>query len=237
MIYNIPCRSNPIPFYKAPPVVDPDLIWYVNFENGLYQPFSDTTGTNGDATRFQIMTDQQMGKYLKCTRTNTSNTQKVYWAGSKDYLNNILNSTAPFSVSFWLRAPNWNSYNQQVIICWKTNDSGTGLVMYRDGGNPSKLDARLSYQNNFFTSTNVANSSWVHWVFVRNSSGAIWYRNGTQDNTNSNYGSKVVTASENISIGYCAAWICNAYFDVTKYRIYKRALTSAEILNLYNNKM
>ena len=224
-----------MPYYKDDSL-DLDLIWYMDFSDGLHQIKSDLTGYNGATSDFQIQTDNQMGTYLQCTRVGTSNSYKVYWAGSKDYLNSLISNTAPFSVCFWLRAPNWTSYSNQVIMCCKTNDSGTGLVMYRDGGQGTKIDARLSYQNNFFTSTATQNSNWVHWAFVRDSSGAKWYCNGVVDNTNSSYGSLSNTASQNFTIGYCAAWSCNAYFDVTKFRIYKRALTADQVANLYNKK-
>lgn len=240
MTLNIPTRSNPMPYYIGAAPIDPDLIWYVNFENGLYQPFSDTTGTYNGGNYFTIDTDNTLGNYLKCTKNNSNNNYNIQWANSQTYLNQYMTGSNDFSVSFWLRAPNWTSYYNQVVLSWKYSDSYNGLVIYRDGGYSSINFRMKSSSQNFMSNANAnvnGNNTWNHWAFVRDSSGGKIYVNGSLDNSTNTYINISNVATHNINIGVHYSWSCNAYFDVTKYRIYKRALTSAEVLNLYNNKM
>ena len=207
----------------------------MDFSNGYYQPYSKITGTATTDSVFSIETDQQLGAYLQCTSESAEN-HNVSWSGSMNYLNNIISGTAPFSVSFWLRAPRWDEIWQQVVLCWKYYDSDPGLVLYEDGNNTSKFDARLAEEHNFFTESNVNDNNWVHWVFVRDAQGAKWYRNGVLDASNSSYGSYDNTASKDLNIGYCNSWGCNAYYDITKIRIYKRAIDENQIESLYKAK-
>ena len=240
MIQNIPYSFNKMAAYKQPsspvsPIPTSDLIWFLDFSNGLTQPYSQITGTNNISSNTSIQTDSQLGYYLQCTKT-TQSRNGIIWQDSQSYLNNYFNGTNDFSVSFWLRAPSWNSHTNNVVLGWKNTDRDTGLVIYRDGYS-TKVNARLSLQYNFFTTTNAAeNSDWNHWVFVRDSNGATWYCNGNVDNTESTFGDKSNVASQNFMIGYCPAWSCRAYFDVTKIRIYNRVLTSSEVEILYTNK-
>ena len=224
------------------PQPDADLIWHMDFTSGLYQPYSQITGTNGDSNNFEIQTDNTMGSYLHCTKTGIEDiSQAVYWSGSQSYINNYLTGTNDFSVSFWLKAPNWNDYGNNVVLCWKDDDYGTGAMFFADGSDSTKLNSRIETNWWFLTNTNVQSSDWVHWVLVRDSSGARWYRNGVLDSSQDDESGEQSpqeasnVASLDINIGKCNAWECNARFDVTKMRIYNKALTTAEIADLYTN--
>ena len=137
----IPCRSIPMPYYTDNSI-DPDLIWYMDFSNGLTEPITNVTGTNNATSYFQIQTDSTMGTYLQCTKTVNEKSNRVYWSGSKDYLNQFFETYSPFSLCFWMRAPQWGG--GECIISWRYNDNSTGLVAYADGGNTAKIDARIS---------------------------------------------------------------------------------------------
>lgn len=250
MIQTIPYTFNKMAVYSniggsqppVPPVPsgDPNLIWYMDFSNGLYQSYSQITGINQLPNDILISSSVQIGYYLQCNKGRGDDSNKylgVYWPGSETYLNNILtNSTDPFSISFWLRSPYWGQ-GQNTLISWRYDDNETGLVIFRDGSN-DELDARLSYVNNFFSNTygNV-NNNWNHWVFVRDSSGGYWYYNGSLDAENDWYQNQSCTATDDIRIaGTYQWWDSQGHFDVTKIRIYNRALTSNEIFALYVNK-
>ena len=246
MIKSIPYSFNKMAPYKAPSNQIENLIWYMDFSNGFYQPYSEISGKlNTDQQYYQILTNDDLGTYLHCTSQGNGS---LFWQGSKQYLTNYLTGTVPFSVSFWLRAPNWANYSSNGVLCWR---NGTGAAFYNDGfTNPytgqtcaGHLNCRNGDNNWCFTNTRPdVNSNWNHWVYTRDSNGAIWYYNGTIDREVTgliyDYGYQVtpqeadVTPGRDLIIGN-NQWTSNAVFDVTKMRIYNRAITFDQVNVLY----
>ena len=78
MIHNNSKKFLPIYRQTQPqPQPDADLIWHMDFTSGLYQPYSQITGTNGDSNNYVIQNDNTMGSYLHCTKT----THQVLYLG------------------------------------------------------------------------------------------------------------------------------------------------------------
>ena len=223
--------------------IDPDLIWYMDFSNGLIQPNSNIEGTKvgtNAGTYFNIQTDSTMGTYLHCTKNNTSYNTYVTWPGSKDYLNNLLENTNPLTLSYWMYSPNPFSVSHQSPFATINGDLQNGIynVLYK---NEQKLFFAISAKGEVNTlRTTVDWSVWNHWVFVKDSTGGHLYLNGNLIKTEAGQANAIAKNNIDITIGIkYNSWNQNllANFDITKYRYYKRALTASEILALYTNKL
>lgn len=180
---------------------------------------------------FTISSDTT-GGFLHCNKTNGYSSNRIYWP---DTANQYAYGTENFSISFWLRAPNWSSNydGSQVILSKKTNDSETGFVLHR-AYHEDKLLARLAYTNDLWSNSTTTNANWVHWCVVRENGIGYWYRNGVQDASGGMTGS--FNSSEPFNIGYHSqsGWQSNAQFDLKALRIYNRALTPSEVAALFN---
>ena len=143
--------------------------------------------------------------------------------------------TNDFSMSFWIQVPAWGQA-QNCVFSKKGNDLTKGIVIYRDGGSPSKARMRIgtgtSVQYNIDTGSNFQNSKWVHWCYVRRNNVGYWYRNGIFDNSGEDYGD--VSSDQIIWIGYNQTWTTNAFYNLKALRIYNRALSSDEVAELSN---
>lgn len=236
MTLNIPCRSNPMPYYTEQEPYDPDLIWHIDFSNGLTETTSNITGvkygTNVD-TYYNIQTDSVMGSYLKCTKNTNSYTSYVYWPGSKEYLNGKLLSSSPLTFSFWICGPSMYSYGIGFIFAtrWSDNKGGLNVCDYARESkiffqlmNPSNNQALEI--NNVGVSVNL--SQWNHWVYVRDSSTWYLYLNGNLVKTLSVTSQYSAVCGDNVGLGIdFPPWNVKspAYYDVTKFRLYNRILT------------
>lgn len=173
------------------------------------------------------ITSDSTGGFLRCNK-QYDGTGRIYWPGTE---NQYAYGTNDFAVSFWLRAPNWDNYGNQIVLNKKADDSDTGIVIrriYQD----DDLGCRLAYTNDLGTTAVVSNQNWVHWCIVRENGVGYWYRNGVSNATGTMTGS--FTSTEPFNIGYHGqpGWSSTAKFDLKAVRIYNRALTLAEIAAL-----
>ena len=154
------------------------------------------------------------------TTTKKFGSSSLYFNGASQLSisnNAVFNfDSSDFTVEFWLYSPvAWTSQPGSTgIVGQKVNDSSNGWVIYRDGGYPDKLNARLSQQNNFPTTSTPAQNTWEHWALVRNGSTLKWYKNGVLDATTTN-SSAVSDSSGTFYVGYAQTWggYFNGYID------------------------
>ena len=145
------------------------------------------------------------------TTTKMFGTGSLYFDGASGLYrgnhNDFNFGTGDFTVEFWLYSSvAWTSQPSSCgIVGQKANDSTNGWVIYRDGGYPSKLNARLTQQNNFPTASTPATNTWEHWALVRNGSTLSWYKNGVLDATTTNT-SNISDSTGNFYCGYSQTW-------------------------------
>ncbi len=227
------------------------LIWDMDFSNGLVEPKSNLTGTNTASDLFAIQEDSTMGNYLHCTKTTQDDNKYVCWNGSKNYFNSIFSNPTsnPITVSFWMyfttpiKDPNGmfttRSYDNKTGILISMNDANgaqnLSTNIYAILRNNSNGNAVVGITNK--TGQQYANQ-WIQIVFVRDSTNGRMYINGTQIGSNTNMNSFNIAADIDIYIG--GGWTgwqgLFASFDVTKYKIWNKALTVEQIQTLYTNK-
>jgi hypothetical protein len=148
--------------------------------------------------------------------------QSLHLNGSTDYITAPTSTdfdfgTGDFTVEFWLFTPiAWTSQpTSSAVIGKKLSDSTNGWVIYRDGGAPSKLNARIGLQNNFYTVSTPTVNTWEHWAVTRQGTTLRWFKNGVLDAT----GSSSVNISDTnalLKIGEADSWsgsYLNGYLD------------------------
>lgn len=141
-----------------------------------------------------------------------------YFDGSGDYLATPNSAdfnfgTGDFTIEFWLRTPiAWSSQpSSSTIVGQKLNDASNGWVIYRDGNQPSKINARIGGTNNLFTTSTPTPNTWEHWRVVRSSTSLKWYKNGVLDASGTN-STNVSEASASLKIGMADTW-ANSYLN------------------------
>lgn len=207
------------------------LDFYLPFDADMDEKIHSLTGTlssSSAATYFMLSSDTAVGKFLRCIKTQGSSSYYLKYPGSESLMQY---GTGDFSVSFWLRSPNWSDFTQ-VVFEKKYNDSYDGFVVYADGSEPV-LDMRIRNQADHFTKTYCNTSSFTHWCFVRVGTVGYWYCNGVLDSTTEGETTGSVSSDELFKIGYSASWTSKqAVFDLKALRIYNRALSDSEITEL-----
>ena len=211
------------------------LDFYLPFDADMDEKIHSLTGTlssSSAATYFMLSSDTAVGKFLRCIKTQGSSSYYLKYPGSESLMQY---GTGDFSVSFWLRSPNWSDFTQ-VVFEKKYNDSYDGFVCYCDGAEPV-FNFRLRYSGNnsldYFTTAYCNTSSFTHWCFVRVGTVGYWYCNGVLDSTTEGNATGNVSSDELFKIGYSASWPSKqAVFDLKALRIYNRALSDSEITEL-----
>ena len=160
--------------------------------------------------------------------------------------------TGDFSLSFWMRAPDWGNFTH-VVFEKKYNDDYDGFVVFKVLA-PLNLCCRLRKGSredsvDILTASAANSDKFIHWCFIRDAGGGRWYCNGLQEATsgelinecieggcNVDPGRAIgvnVSNSEIFKIGYSASWSSKqAVFDLKALRIYNRALSDSEITEL-----
>lgn len=228
------------------------LDFYLPFDADMDEKIHSLTGTlssSSAATYFMLSSDTAVGKFLRCIKTQGSSSYYLKYPGSESLMQY---GTGDFSLSFWMRAPDWGNFTH-VVFEKKYNDDYDGFVVFKVL-DPLNLCCRLRKGSgedsvDIVTASAADSDKFVHWCFIRDDSGGRWYCNGLREATSgglvdacSEAGSNVdpsravgvnVSNSEIFKIGYSAAWSSKqAVFDLKALRIYNRALTDSEITEL-----
>lgn len=120
--------------------------------------------------------------------------------------------TGDFTIEWWMYfTGTWNTQPASTgIVGQKQSDATTGWVVYRDGGQPTKMNFRLGAQNNFFTVSTPSPDAWHHWCVERSGTTVRWYLNGVIDNTTtSSYNTNDSTGV--FYVGFAQTW--GGYFN------------------------
>jgi YD repeat-containing protein len=151
-----------------------------------------------------------------------------------------LNFSSSFSISFWAKMNTWGNGTSAGIISKKINDPGNGYVIYNDGTYSNKLNFRLksssNTQNLMPSNTSVTIGSWECWTMVYNSTDGTnkLFRNGVLDKSYSTGNLGNMSSTAPLYFGYSQTW--NGYLNglLDEIRIYNRAITNDEVLQIYN---
>jgi hypothetical protein len=151
-----------------------------------------------------------------------------------------LNFSSSFSISFWAKMNTWGNGTSAGIISKKINDPGNGYVFYNDGGHLNKINFRLkgsSATNNIMPSNaTVSIGSWEFWTMIYNASNGTTriYKNGIFDISHASVNIGNMSNTAPLYFGYSQTW--NGYLNglLDEIRIYNRAITDAEVLQIYN---
>ena len=157
--------------------------------------------------------------------TPFGSTWSGYFDGTGDALRiahntNLDLGSGDFTVEFWMNTPAWSGGGTGALVGKKLSDSTSGWVLYRDGGEPTKINARLGSTNNFFTTSNVNINVWEHWALVRTGTTLYWFKNGVLDATGSS-ALNVSDASASFNLGYADTWSAYSTFYISNLRIVK----------------
>ena len=230
----IPNKFNPFGISRNKNKMPTDkLDFYAPFETDVNDVIHGLQGTIGYSSYYQIIqSNNEIGNYLQCTNTSNTASRALYYNNSENLLQY---GTGDFSISFWIQAPNWNSYSQNCVFSKKGNDWSQGIVLYRDGNYSNCLNCRTGSIAGMFPTSNFVSAKWVHWVLIRSNGTLYWYKNGVLDNTRTFSGIDDVTnTSQKIYIGWNTTWTTTGYFNIKALRIYGKALTLDEIGLLSN---
>lgn len=228
------------------------LDFYLPFDADMDEKIHSLTGTlssSSAATYFMLSSDTAVGKFLRCIKTQGSSSYYLKYPGSESLMQY---GTGDFSLSFWMRAPDWGNFTH-VVFEKKYNDNYDGFVVFKVL-DPLNLCCRLRKGSgedsvDILTASAANSDKFIHWCFVRDAGGGRWYCNGLQEATsgelinecieggcNVDPGRAIgvdVSNSEIFKIGYSASWPSKqAVFDLKALRIYNRALSDSEITEL-----
>lgn len=194
--------------------------------NGVGSSWTDLSGNayNGTITN-ATYTPLGVSSYFNFNGSNTS----VNF-GNVTALNF---GTGDFTISFWWNATTWA--NSSGPIGKRTGDGTAGWFFYRDGGIPTKVNARFGNVTNNASTQVVTTGVWKMYTYVRSGSGAgnvKLYINGVLDATFTN--TTNITDSASFYVGYTQNY--NSYFNgrVALVAIYTRALNTTEITQNYD---
>jgi prepilin-type N-terminal cleavage/methylation domain-containing protein len=232
---------NPIPIITstptptptpAPTIVQNGLILHLDAGNTASYPGSGTTWTSLSGNGNNGTLTNLYGSTIDIPTYSNSNGGSLVFDGINELVTHgnvtSLNfGTGSFTVDFWMRPIAWGDGYSRGIADKKPNDGTSGWTIYNDGGQPSKINARLGAENNFFSSTSVVTNTWQHWTLVRNGSTLYWYYNATQDSIGTN--SANLTNTTSFYIGRSQTWSGTFSGNISVVAIYNRALSTSEI--------
>lgn len=203
-------------------ITDIGLDFYAPFDSNFNDTVRGLTAAYGSS--FKIVSGN-IGKYLQCALNWKTENYSLKWNNSGSLMQY---GTGDFSISYWIQAPNWASYDHNTVLA-KKSGSNNGFMIARIPANAQKL-ALVGTDKSVYSSTNVS-SSWVNWVLVRQNGVASWYLNGVLDSSDD--WTQNITNTNNIRIGYFDSWDkVTAYFNLKALRIYNRAISSGQITAL-----
>jgi hypothetical protein len=207
-----------------------------NSRNGILHGTTDTTGIKSFAKKFS----------------------NSFYPNHYDYIEipNVLNPSE-FSLNFWINVTD-TSRAQNIFYLSNYNNWVTanfGLFVGHDGRFEifiNGLDLRTSdyshqslvdnkFNSTFLNSTPIELKKYINITLIYKNNSVLLYLNGVLDASYSNVNKQIGTITSKIKIGVCPI-DASPYFAyplfgaLDEIRIYKRALLSSEITELYLNK-
>jgi hypothetical protein len=210
---------------------DTGLIGYWSFDEGSGTKAEDFSpdGTNtGTLTNSPTWVAGKAGKALSFNATNS-----YIDLGSS---NTYIGTSAPFSVSFWMKANTFDS-NQRNPFALKTDSTTSWIGFQLAGGSYTDFTFGKDSASSFrFSYPSSPVNKWVHILITYNGSGFntvgnyAAYFNGTSVSLST---SSTLSVSSNAN--YIGKGSGAGYWDgsLDEFRVYNRVLTAAEIANLY----
>lgn len=210
------------------------LEFYCPFEQNFTDIINNLSGT-ANASYFKIQEDttSNIGKYLWCNVTYSIQSNALHYDQSETLCQF---QEGDFTISFWVQAPSWNQTRDNVLFSKKGGDRADGLVIFRDGAQRQKADARGGDNNpiSIYTGSNFENPKWIHWCLIRQGQTVSWYKNGVLDSTTEISSTANCSSNQKIHFGWNKAWFTCAIYNLKAFRIYNRAITSKERTLLAN---
>ena len=208
------------------------LVLHLPLDEQSYNPatkrFSDGTpyenhGTGANAANFDA--NDRMGQADRATVFN----------GLSDYVsvsdNNNLDITTAITMSLWLK---WTSPIVTIgVICKDDASVGAGYGLYAKNDGKIKTNMRIDGSWKEMVDPNTSNdNNWHHFVVIYDGSKVYLYRSGIEVVSDDATGN-ISTNNYNFKIGTFEG--SSDYFNgtIADVRIYNRALTQAEITQLY----
>lgn len=251
-IYSADALAKMSLYTGAPAIPTDGLDFYLPFDEDMDEKVNSITGTlssSSAAKYFMLSSDTAVGKFLRCIKTQGSSSYYLKYPGSESLMQY---GTGDFSLSFWMRAPDWGNFTH-VVFEKKYNDNYDGFVVFKVL-DPLNLCCRLRKGSgedsvDILTASAANSDKFIHWCFIRDAGGGRWYCNGLQEATSGELINECieggcnadpsraigvnVSNSEIFKIGYSASWSSKqAVFDLKALRIYNRALSDSEITEL-----
>ena len=163
------------------------------------------------------------------------NTKQVDFDGTDDYLNagNVLNlGTADFSISMWV-----NSSQTTNRIMGKTQDDANRWYI-RSTGNKVQFHSKSggAVTMNLTTTETFPVDTWAHLLISADRDGTVYiYINGVQSSVTASGSATSLDNTGDLTIGKVTFF--DSYFDgkISQVGMWNKALTSDEVLSLYNH--
>ena len=178
------------------------------------------------------------------------------WAGTETFTNGLVNQAFSFAPNRFISCGNVLVYNEMTICCWiRSRGSWSGnnyiCTKFSQFGEGSYMlrvfsDKRLNLYfisnsgapsaNSFYSAGTVPESEWVFVSFVIKSGSSAGYLNSQIVASYTNAFSNVSVTTDPFNIGSRASgeFAYSATMDIDNVIVFNRALTQAEITQLYN---
>jgi len=226
----------PVP--STPPVIPA----FVTSGVGLYVDAGNTTSYPGSGSSwFDLSGNGWTGAITAATFTSAGASSYFTFNGTTALVNfgNVTQAnfgTGDFTITFWWNVTTYGTNSSPLSK--KTSDASAGWHMYRDGGIPTVLNARVVTTANMPTvapAGTVTTGAWQMLTLVRSGGAANnvkWYVNGVYNAQYTNTSN--VTETTSLYAGWNQRY--NGYFNgrMSLVAIYARALTTLEITQNYD---
>lgn len=217
------------PKLDAPIVAKGGLDFDLSFNEGLKERITGITGIIEDKTYFELANDNTVGTYLLCKKIFGSK-KKVNFPGTE---NLFQYGTGDFTVSFWMKAPNWVGFAQSVL---SKHDGSSGFSIFNTVNNTTdvSMEMRISQSgsNVDLSSTALGEDKWVHWLYMRKNNYGYWYKNGEKI-AEVSLGEKNINNNAPLEIGFsnCLDY-AGANFGIKSLKVYGKSMKDYEIIGL-----
>lgn len=213
------------------------LAGHWTFDEGSGTAAADTSGNGNNGT----LTNMEAGDWDSTVKPvlYTANPYSLLFDGSSEYVTAAdsasLDLSSRMTLSAWFRGTiNTSTHPNPIISKWEESGSQSSYMLMVTVGR--KLDARLSTtgsaSDDYAGTSTIADGTWYHGAATYDGSNVRIYVNGVLESTTARTGS-LFNSTSSVQFGRAGSspvkfW--NGYIDDP--RIYSRALSNTEILNL-----